>query len=433
MKSNKVILAFVLFKESVSMAVKTIQYQKIRSFLSVLGISIGIFSIVMVYTLISSLEIQIKDSLKSLGNNVVYIDVFPWESENRREYPWWKYVNRPKPSLKEFARLDLSPIENLVEYKAFSVTAARETIKNPLNQVSVENISLKGISIDFNKIREMEIDYGRYFTPSEMENSINSALIGSKIATQLFGNIENAINKEIKIGNNKIKVIGVLKSEGENMMGMSMDEEIYIPVFYFNYLYSSNLNNYSPTILLKAKANVGLDAMALELRGIFRSIRRLDPADEDNFALNKVTFLTQYLDDFFGTVNLFGLVIGGFSLLVGGFGVANIMFVSVKERTNIIGIQKALGAKNSSILQQFLTESVILCIFGGLIGMFFVWIVLLAGNMYLGTTDQTFRMVLTIENIGSGVVFSVVTGLVAGIIPAWSASKLEPVEAIRAS
>jgi putative ABC transport system permease protein len=433
MKSNKVILAFVLFKESVSMAVKTIQYQKIRSFLSVLGISIGIFSIVMVYTLISSLEIQIKDSLKSLGNNVVYIDVFPWESENRREYPWWKYVNRPKPSLKEFARLDLSPIENLVEYKAFSVTAARETIKNPLNQVSVENISLKGISIDFNKIREMEIDYGRYFTPSEMENSINSALIGSKIATQLFGNIENAINKEIKIGNNKIKVIGVLKSEGENMMGMSMDEEIYIPVFYFNYLYSSNLNNYSPTILLKAKANVGLDAMALELRGIFRSIRRLDPADEDNFALNKVTFLTQYLDDFFGTVNLFGLVIGGFSLLVGGFGVANIMFVSVKERTNIIGIQKALGAKNSSILQQFLTESVILCIFGGLIGMFFVWIVLLAGNMYLGTTDQTFRMVLTIENISSGVVFSVITGLVAGIIPAWSASKLEPVEAIRAS
>lgn len=433
MKSNKVILAFVLFKESVSMAVKTIQYQKIRSFLSVLGISIGIFSIVMVYTLISSLEIQIKDSLKSLGNNVVYIDVFPWESENRREYPWWKYVNRPKPSLKEFARLDLSPIENLVEYKAFSVTAARETIKNPLNQVSVENISLKGISIDFNKIREMEIDYGRYFTPSEMENSINSALIGSKIATQLFGNIENALNREIKIGNNKIKVIGVLKAEGENMMGMSMDEEIYIPVFYFNYLYSSNLNNYSPTILLKAKANVGLDAMALELRGIFRSIRRLDPADEDNFALNKVTFLTQYLDDFFGTVNLFGLVIGGFSLLVGGFGVANIMFVSVKERTNIIGIQKALGAKNSSILQQFLTESVILCIFGGLIGMFFVWIVLLAGNMYLGTTDQTFRMVLTIENIGSGVVFSVVTGLVAGIIPAWSASKLEPVEAIRAS
>jgi len=433
MKSNKVILAFVLFKESVSMAVKTIQYQKIRSFLSVLGISIGIFSIVMVYTLISSLEIQIKDSLKSLGNNVVYIDVFPWESENRREYPWWKYVNRPKPSLKEFSRLDLSPIENLVEYKAFSVTAARETIKNPLNQVSVENISLKGISIDFNKIREMEIDYGRYFTPSEMENGINSALIGSKIATQLFGNIENAINREIKIGNNKIKVIGVLKAEGENMMGMSMDEEIYIPVFYFNYLYSSNLNNYSPTILLKAKANVGLDAMAIELRGIFRSIRRLDPADEDNFALNKVTFLTQYLDDFFGTVNLFGLVIGGFSLLVGGFGVANIMFVSVKERTNIIGIQKALGAKNSSILQQFLTESVILCIFGGLIGMFFVWIVLLAGNMYLGTTDQTFRMVLTIENIGSGVVFSVVTGLVAGIIPAWSASKLEPVEAIRAS
>jgi putative ABC transport system permease protein len=433
MKSNKVILAFVLFRESVSMAVKTIQYQKIRSFLSVLGISIGIFSIVMVYTLISSLEIQIKDSLKSLGNNVVYIDVFPWESENRREYPWWKYVNRPKPSLKEFARLDLSPLENLVEYKAFSVTAARENIKNPLNQVSIENISLKGISVDFNKIREMEIEYGRYFTHSEMENGVGSALIGSKIATQLFGNIEDAINKEIKIGNNKIKVIGVLKTEGENMMGMSMDEEIYIPVFYFNYLYSSNLNSYSPTILLKAKANVGLDAMALELKGVFRSIRRLDPAEEDNFALNKVTFLTQYLDDFFGTVNLFGLVIGGFSLLVGGFGVANIMFVSVKERTNIIGIQKALGAKNSSILQQFLTESVILCIFGGLIGMFFVWIVLLAGNMYLGTTDQTFRMVLTIENIGSGVVFSVVTGLVAGIVPAWSASKLEPVEAIRAN
>lgn len=433
MKSNKVILAFVLFKESVSMAIKTIQYQKVRSFLSVLGISIGIFSIVMVYTLISSLEIQIKDSLKSLGNNVVYIDVFPWESENRREYPWWKYVNRPKPTLKEFAKLDLSPIDNLVENKAFSVTASNENIINPSNQVRIENISVKGVSIDFNKIREMEIEYGRYYTPSEMENGISNAIIGNKIAIQLFGDIENSINKEIKLGNNKIKVIGVLKAEGENMMGMSMDEEVYIPVSFFSYLYSSNLNNYNPTILLKAKENIGLDKMAIELKGIFRSIRRLDPNEDDNFALNKVTFLTKYLDDFFGTVNLFGLVIGGFSLLVGGFGVANIMFVSVKERTNIIGIQKALGAKSSSILQQFLTESVILCIFGGIIGMIFVWVVLLAGNMYLGTTEQTFRLVLTIENIVSGVIFSIFTGLIAGIIPAWSASKLVPVEAIRAS
>lgn len=411
-------MIFQLFKESVLFAWHALVGNKLRSFLSLLGITIGIFAIILVFTIVDSLENNIRSSIQSLGNNVVYIQKWPWSFGS--DYPWWKYMNRPLPQYEELE--DLIKRSKTTEALAFRM-GARKTVK--FQSSNIENVIISGISHEYYKIKSFDLNDGRYFTHIETDAGYPVAIIGDKIAEGLFGNSE-AVGKQIKIAGYKAQVIGVIKKEGESMLGGSMDNQILIPFNFGRKFLDTKSENADPFILAKAKPNISNDEMADELAGLLRSLRRLKPGADDSFALNEISLLSQGFDVLFDIIGTAGWIIGGFSILVGGFGIANIMFVSVRERTNIIGIQKSLGAKNHFILIQFLTESILLSLAGGLIGLLLIYFLTFGAK---GAIDM--EITLTATNVFLGLTISVLIGIISGFIPAYSASQLDPVEAIR--
>ncbi|MFM6983831.1 MAG: ABC transporter permease [Chitinophagaceae bacterium] len=413
-----------LLFESLSMAFQSLISNKLRSILSVIGISIGIFSIITVFTAVDSLEMNIKKSVQSLGKNVIYIDKWLWVGGSN-DYPWWKYMNRPNARYSEVKALKEQPVNQLLDAVAFTTTQ-NTTIR--AGEKFLENVKIDGHSFEFSKIENLEITEGRFFNEFEDLNAKNVAIIGHNVAMGLFDKSKGLVGKSITMFGKKVEIIGVFKNQGDNIVNLDFDDDIVVPVKFLQYL--TNETN-GTNIIVKAKDNVGADAVYEELRGSMRSIRRQKPQEEDNFSLNKISFLSDTITELFKTINKFGLIIGLFSLLVGGFGVANIMFVSVKERTNIIGIQKALGAKNEFILFHFLTEAIVLSILGGIIGIMLTWGVSGLLNMFISGTESSFRMVLTWGNVFQGIMFASVIGLLAGLIPAYRASRLVPVEAIR--
>ncbi len=411
-------MVFLLFKESVRFAWQALVGNKLRSFLSLLGITIGIFAIILVFTIVDSLESNIRSSIQSLGNNVIYVQKWPWSfGEN---YPWWKYMNRPLPQYEELE--DLIKRSKTTEALAYRM-GVRKVVKFQSN--SIENCVIGGISHEFFKIKNFEISDGRYFTLSEAEGGYQVALIGDKIKEGLFPNTD-PLGKQIKISGFKATVIGVIKKEGESMLGGSMDNQVLIPFNFGRKFMDTRSENSDPIIFAKAKPNITNVEMADELTGLLRSVRRLKPAAEDNFALNETSLLSKGFDMLFDIIGKAGWIIGGFSILVGGFGIANIMFVSVRERTNIIGIQKSLGAKNHFILIQFLTESILLSLFGGIIGLLLIYLLTFGAS---GAIDM--EITLTATNIFLGLTVSVLIGVISGFVPAYGASQLDPVEAIR--
>lgn len=410
---------FSLFKESLLFAWQSLVANKLRSFLSLLGITIGIFAIILVFTIVDSLESNVRGSIQSLGNNVVYIQKWPWSFGP--DYPWWKYINRPTPQYNELDELQKRC--KSTEALAYRM-GARKVIKYKSN--SIQNAVVAGVSHDFYKIQNFDLSSGRYFTQNETDAGYHVAVIGAEIAKGLFP-MEEALGKEIKIAGQKAVVIGVIKKEGESMLGLSFDYQIIIPFTFSRYIMDTRAENADPMIYAKAKPNVSNAEMIDELTGLLRGIRSLKPRSEDNFALNETSLITKGFDGLFEVIGMAGWIIGGFSILVGGFGIANIMFVSVKERTNLIGIQKSLGAKNIFILVQFLGESVLLSTVGGFFGLLLTYIItLLAAHVFeIGQLSGT--------NIILGFTISILIGIISGFIPAYSASQLDPVEAIRSN
>ncbi|MES2679509.1 MAG: ABC transporter permease [Bacteroidota bacterium] len=411
---------FVLFKESLLFAWQSLVGNKLRSFLSLLGITIGIFAIILVFTIVDSLENNIRGSIQTLGNNVVYVQKWPWLFGP--DYPWWKYINRPTPQYYELDELNKRC--RSTEALAYRL-GARKTIK--YKSSNIQNAVVAGISHDFYKIKSFDLSAGRYFTQNETDAGYHVTLIGAEIAAGLFPN-EDPLGKEIKIAGQKATVIGVITKEGESLLGNSYDYQAIIPFNFARYLMDTKSENSDPTIYAKARPNVSNAEMIDELTGLLRSIRRLKPLSEPNFALNEISLLSKGFDTLFGIIGLAGWIIGGFSILVGGFGIANIMFVSVRERTNLIGIQKSLGARNIFILVQFLGESVLLCIIGGFFGLLLTWLMTL-----LARSAMEIDISLTGTNIILGFTISVLIGIISGFIPAYGASQLDPVEAIRSN
>jgi putative ABC transport system permease protein len=409
-----------LIKESIFMAWHALVVNKLRTFLSLLGVTIGIFAIISVFTAVDSLESNVKGSLDQLGSNVIYVQKWPWAFGG--DYPWWKYWQRPVPKYKEMD--ELKHRNNLAEGFCFMAFIGNATVKFKSN--SVENCELSLVSHDFAQINSFNLESGRYFAESESYGGYPVAIIGYSIKDALFPN-SDALDQSIIIRGRKVKIIGVFAKEGESLIGNSNDNGITLPVNFASKFIDLKSDRIDPMIMVKAKAGVSNAELMDELKANMRSIRRQRPMEDDSFALNETKLLSTQVSGLFDAISIAGWIIGGFSILVGGFGIANIMFVSVKERTPLIGIQKSLGAKNYFILIQFLSESIVLCLFGGILGLVLVYI----GTIVAGFFD--FNMVLTFSNIVLGLTVSTIIGLVSGFIPAYNASRLDPVEAIRAN
>lgn len=409
---------FRLLKESFIFSIKSVVVNKLRTFLSLFGITIGIFSIISVFTVIDWMQKSVKDSISTLGESTIYVHKWPWGLV--MSINWWDIMKWPNVSENDFEAVLKRSVKS--EAACLSITQPRN-IKYRNNLAS--NVNLWGVTHEFDKLRSFEISEGRYFTPEESAGGKNVIIIGHEIATRLFENA-NPVGKEITIQGKKTHVIGVFKKEGKGgITDNGMDEQSVVPLLFARTIVNMRNNFLDATLMIKAKDGVSIEELSDEAVMILRAARRLQPAEINNFHVNQASFITKSFEGVFAGINLAGWVIGGFAILVGGFGIANIMFVSVRERTNIIGIQKALGAKRSFIMFQFLIESVLLSIIGGLLGVMMIFIATLFIN-YI----YELNMYLTVANVILAVVISGVIGMVAGYAPAYSAARMNPVEAI---
>ena len=415
------VLIKIIF-ESVSQAFQQLKGNKLRSFLSLLGITIGIFCIIGVQSAVDSLEDNIRGSIEKLGDDVLYIQKMPWNEDPGQNF--WKYMRRPNPGYGDYEAIrEKVRSASLVDYHVF---IGAKTLKYRSN--SVDRVFAVAVTYDCAELFNVAFEKGRYYTPTEYHYGMNKVVIGHTVADKLFGAID-PIGKEIKVSGHRLEVIGVIEKSGEDLLKvLNWDEALLVG--YETAKKIANVENNHPfgsTVNVKAAEGVSLQQLKDDLTGVLRSHRRLRPREENNFALNNISVLASIMDNIFGAMNLAGLIIGGFAIFVGMFSVANIMFVSVKERTNIIGIKKALGAKQYMVLLEFLIESIILCIIGGILGLGIVYLIT---NMLSAVLP--FAIYLSLDNVIWGVVLSVGIGVLSGLIPAYQAARMDPVEAIRA-
>ncbi len=407
-----------LLKESFGFALNALRNNKLRTLLSLLGVTVGIFSIIAVLSAVDSLDKKIKKDLSSLDKNTVYLLKF---SFGPTDVPQWKREQFPNVTYDEYEYLKRSV--NDIDEMAFMYFAGRENIK--FEGKTVSSVTVSPTTYEFENIQKLAFKDGRFFNESESNSGAQMIVLGHDVAKNLFDGLD-PIGKKVRLYGQKFTVIGVLKKVGAGIFGEEDDTTVYLPVNFLRTLYGDNNESMVPAILIKPTKGVDMDAFKGELKSKLRNLRGLKVGEVDNFFINVLSGFTDILDGLISQMNVIGWIIAGFSLLVGGFGIANIMFVSVKERTNLIGIQKSLGAKNKFILLQFLFEAIVLCVIGGIIGLVLVWLITL-----LLTNALDFEFVLSFWNIVLGTVLAAFIGLLAGIIPAISASKLDPVEAIR--
>lgn len=410
-----------IFLESFRQAWQSLLANKLRSFLSLLGITIGIFCIIGVLSAVDSLKDNIIASFDAFGQDVIYVNRFSWTEDPMGNY--WKWAKNPQPSYKDFKAIQ-TKIKS-IDLVGYYVNIGRKLIQ--YKSSSVEGGQITGLTTDSNELYSFKYEKGRYFSDQEMKTGAAKVVLGHTIAEELFGPI-SPIGKKIKVGNRKLEVIGVLKKQGESIVSfINWDEVIVISFALANrYVNVKEGHKFGAMINVKGKKAVAAEDITDELRSVLRARRRLKPKEKDDFAINEVSILQKGVDQVFLTLNIAGSFIGIFALLVGMFSVANIMFVSVKERTGLIGVKKALGAKKYVILLEFLIESIVLCLIGGLLGL-----LLVGGSLYGVSKAINFPVYLDGENIMIGLGVSIFTGILAGFIPAYQAAKMNPVAAIR--
>lgn len=416
---------FQLTWESIIIAYQEIVNNKLRAFLSLLGITIGIFCIISVMTAVDSLELNIRKSFEKLGDNVMYVEKFSWAEGSKMA--WWKYLRRPNPDYIEYQALK----ERLVDAEGVALLYIKQGRTAKRGQFKTENAQINAVTFDYNKIKDLQFQDGRYFSYLESQKGSNGAIIGATIAQDLFPG-QNPVGKTLQVLGTEVKVIGVLKKEGEDLIGLSPDDHITLNYNFVKNYIDMERNVMGTRLAIKAKNGVDEQVLKDEVRIAMRNARGLNPIQEDNFAINEVSMFSSILSNVFVSINFAGMFIWIFSILAGGFGIANIMFVSVKERTPLIGIKKSLGAKNIYILIEFLVEAVVLCLIGGIIGLLLVYMgATLAEYLIMKYEEMEFLFTLSVRNIIIGLGISAMVGVVFGFIPAYVASRMKPVDAIR--
>ena len=407
-----------LLKESFGFAMNALKNNKLRTLLSLLGVTIGIFSIIAVLAAVDSLDRKISKDLSSLDKNTIYLMKFSFGPSN---IPQWKREQFPNVKYDEYTYMKGAMTNT--DAMAYQIFTRRESIK--YDSKTVSSVQIIPVSHEFIDIQGLEFEEGRFYNESEANSGSTVIVLGNEISKSVFGDF-NPIGKNVRLYGQRFTVIGVMKKEGTGLFGDSNDTAAYIPVNFVRQLYGDNNTSLTNVIIFKPEKGVDMEAYKGELSQKLRSFRGVKAGEIDNFFINVFSGFTDLIDGILGQMNVVGWIISGFSLLVGGFGIANIMFVSVKERTNLIGIQKSLGAKNRFILFQFLFEAVILSVIGGVIGLILVWTISVVLTKVLD-----FEFVLGMGNIILGTTLAAIIGLISGILPAIAASKLDPVEAIR--
>lgn len=403
---------------SFKMALQELRVNKLRTFLSLFGITIGIFCIIGVLATIDSLKSKISKDLSGMGNNTIFID--KWDYSGGPEYPWWKFVKRPSMKVAEMEMIQKK--STLASNIAFFVSSSA-TFSYEENQL--KGVNLYGVTKDFNAIQTFDIGKGRYFNENDFNRGVPYCVIGNKIAEELFVKAEKALGKTISFGGRRLLIIGIIEKQGSSMLGgFDYDKTTIVPYHYYASIFNPDNNN--PYIMVQAKPGIPSRALQDELIGVMRQLRKLSPTQDDNFTCNDVAQFKDQIESVFGAINQGGWAIAGLSLLVGAFGVANIMFVTVRERTSQIGLKKAIGAKSSTILYEFLLESAFLCIVGGFVGLFLVWLLTVALGAVL-----PFPIFIAPSIVVLALSICIILGVISGIIPASIAAKMNPVDAIR--
>ncbi|MCW5921187.1 MAG: ABC transporter permease [Saprospiraceae bacterium] len=414
-----------ILSEGAAQAWQQLMANKLRSFLSLLGITIGIFCIIGVKSAVNSLEDNIRGSLAKLGNDVIYLSKFSWTEDPGQNF--WKWMRRPNFTFQEYERLR-AKLKGASQVGLWQYLGDK-TVK--WRSSSVEGVPFMSVTEDCAEIFRLEFDGdGRYYSQAEYYNGADVCIMGAVVAESLFGENVDPIGKDINISGRKLKVIGVVKKSGKDILKV-MNFDNVVLIGYTLARRGFNVRAKGPwagttSLGVRAREGVDLENLKDEITGVLRSERRLKPREETNFALNTLTILSGLFDSLFGVINMAGFIIGVFALLVGMFSVANIMFVSVKERTNIIGIKMALGAKRWFILLEILFEAIVLCVVGGAFGLLLIWSI-----TEIITAVIDFDIHLSLSNMLIGVLTSVVVGVLSGLIPALQASRMDPVEAIR--
>ncbi|MDB5221482.1 MAG: hypothetical protein JWN83_149 [Chitinophagaceae bacterium] len=406
-----------ILSNSFRLTMQELMVNKLRTALSLIGISFGIFCIIGVLATVNSLERNIQDEIKGLGTNTIYID--KWEYKGGADYPFWKYVNRPLPKYAEMAFIKQR--SQLASHLAYNINnVGNVEYKNNV----LQGVTFYGITEEQNLIQPIVVQYGRYISSSEFIAGSPVVIIGFDNAEKLFIRADIAVGKEVILNGKKAKVIGVIKKEGQNLIGWNYDQCIMIPYRFIRNIFDEKRSN--AFIIAMAKEGVSSIAFKDELEGVMRSIRKLSPKTADDFSLNDVSGFSDQVSSVFVSVNIGGWAIGLLSLIVGAFGIANIMFVTVKERTAMIGLKKAIGAKRRSIMMEFLLEAAIICIMGGLIGLLLVYILTI-----VLTSVFNFPVFISAGILTLAISLCIAIGILAGIIPASIAARLDPVVAIR--
>ena len=399
-----------LFLENFRISLTAVLANKMRSLLTALGVVIGILAVTLMGTLISGLDRSFEQSMEFLGKDVLYIRKFEWFGDKE----WWEMRNRPNIKIKH---ADL--LRDRSQYAKYVAPVSEWYTSVKRGDDDISGVRVTGTTNEYALISTAEIDKGRFFSNSESRSGSRVAVIGKDIKDALFEN-EQAIGNKIRIGNYTFRVIGEVEKQGKFLGMFSMDKQIIIPLGTHQRLFTRR----GWTGINVKVAESDLNDATEELTAMMRQLRHIRPSKENNFALNRQDpFKEQY-----GMIKLAiggtGLFITILSLVVGGIGIANIMFVTVKERTREIGVRKALGATPKMILAQFLMESVTICLFGGLLGMGLAW-----GGSFI--IDQYFPSDMPLGLAMTALGLSTVVGVVSGLAPSYKAAKLDPIDALR--